>query len=812
MITLKILCLFLLAWPAFSTPLKAPAPPSRSPVYFPITPEEFEAYGIRLSQSARRSSSNSLRGDVGELPSTTPKPTTTTMRLPIAQESHGAPSELITESPGVAYLTNSNYYIPGRLTEPSRSGVDQQDISGNPRYEDDDRGNSFIEPSYRSRSRGRQQGGDEEDTPRYSVIGPDTSPQDQERFGVFFIGEHESFGGSEEHFEEVPFGSLYIPPNSEEDIVSSLQTLPAAQSSSLTYGSKVSVEVPDGPIYEAPRSPSSSYESPDQSIEEQYLPSTTTQAPYQPPSTSVRYYTPPTTPATYYVPSTTSERSYLPPSTTERRYRAPAKESSEEVSVVVTTPRYSKPRISLSTRYGPPVTTEKIYVQSRVTSAPRRYTTPTTTTEKPYSPPRSYNPPSTTTEKPYSPPRRYNPPSTTTEKPYSPRRRYKPTTTTTERAYTRPRTSAPRRYTIPSTTTERTYGVPKLVSVRKYTGSPPTTTTITERSYTKKSSSSRSRSRARARYTPPSTTTTTTAAPVRYRRPTTTTEKPSHSLYFKASSEEGKSRKATPSRQRASYKSREKNESSRRTYSRQPAVIKPVYSAPTNLTIKSISVATSSSVASSAPAERYTGARSKPSRSRSSSRTSSTYKSPFSSAENEEEIKSLGPSASRSSDSRAGSKYQFPVYRTSDKSFRAPSSLYQIRDSSKTTAVSQPDFVQAGDNIYIPQEYDESSIPGDAGVDYPVLREVPDTSFSCEAQEHPGLYADTEADCQVFHICQKAGRHDSFLCPNGTVFNQQYFVCDWWYNFACDSAKSFFGLNEFIYELPEEEQDYRRSK
>ena len=24
-----------------------------------------------------------------------------------------------------------------------------------------------------------------------------------------------------------------------------------------------------------------------------------------------------------------------------------------------------------------------------------------------------------------------------------------------------------------------------------------------------------------------------------------------------------------------------------------------------------------------------------------------------------------------------------------------------------------------------------------------------------------------------------------FLCPNGTLFNQQYFICDWWFNVDC---------------------------
>jgi hypothetical protein len=35
---------------------------------------------------------------------------------------------------------------------------------------------------------------------------------------------------------------------------------------------------------------------------------------------------------------------------------------------------------------------------------------------------------------------------------------------------------------------------------------------------------------------------------------------------------------------------------------------------------------------------------------------------------------------------------------------------------------------------------------------------------------------------QVFHMCQPNGESTAFLCPNGTMFNQQYFVCDWWYN------------------------------
>ena len=51
---------------------------------------------------------------------------------------------------------------------------------------------------------------------------------------------------------------------------------------------------------------------------------------------------------------------------------------------------------------------------------------------------------------------------------------------------------------------------------------------------------------------------------------------------------------------------------------------------------------------------------------------------------------------------------------------------------------------------------------------------------------------------QVFHVCHRDGRQDSFLCPNGTVFNQKYFVCDWWYNFPCEDAPFFYPVNAVL--------------
>jgi len=80
---------------------------------------------------------------------------------------------------------------------------------------------------------------------------------------------------------------------------------------------------------------------------------------------------------------------------------------------------------------------------------------------------------------------------------------------------------------------------------------------------------------------------------------------------------------------------------------------------------------------------------------------------------------------------------------------------------------------------------------------------IPSTGFTCSAQPVPGIYADQETGCQVFHYCQDGGRMDSFFCPNLTLFNQQYFVCDWSYNVDCDSSHLYFSLNEALYKTPE---------
>nr|AYA50044.1 cuticular protein analogous to peritrophins 1-L [Leptinotarsa decemlineata] len=94
---------------------------------------------------------------------------------------------------------------------------------------------------------------------------------------------------------------------------------------------------------------------------------------------------------------------------------------------------------------------------------------------------------------------------------------------------------------------------------------------------------------------------------------------------------------------------------------------------------------------------------------------------------------------------------------------------------------------------------DYSAIPGEPDKDYPILSYIPETSFKCDQQQYPGYYADVETRCQVFHVCSNNRTYD-FLCPNGTIFHQEYLVCVWWNQFDCNLAPSLFGINANIYD------------
>uniref|UniRef100_A0A0P4WT81 Chitin-binding type-2 domain-containing protein n=1 Tax=Scylla olivacea TaxID=85551 RepID=A0A0P4WT81_SCYOL len=80
-----------------------------------------------------------------------------------------------------------------------------------------------------------------------------------------------------------------------------------------------------------------------------------------------------------------------------------------------------------------------------------------------------------------------------------------------------------------------------------------------------------------------------------------------------------------------------------------------------------------------------------------------------------------------------------------------------------------------------------------------------ETSFSCQDRPY-GYYADVEADCQVFHICNNNAKW-SFRCPNQTLFNQQYLVCDYQANVDCGVAASLYTINDNFGRVEEVEDD-----
>ncbi|KAL9896485.1 mind the gap isoform 1-T1 [Glossina fuscipes fuscipes] len=77
--------------------------------------------------------------------------------------------------------------------------------------------------------------------------------------------------------------------------------------------------------------------------------------------------------------------------------------------------------------------------------------------------------------------------------------------------------------------------------------------------------------------------------------------------------------------------------------------------------------------------------------------------------------------------------------------------------------------------------------------------DLPPTSFSCATQKHfPGLYADTELGCMVFHVCALTDDgmvRKSFLCPEDTLFDQTILKCNWWFYVDCMASPSVYDSN-----------------
>ena len=109
--------------------------------------------------------------------------------------------------------------------------------------------------------------------------------------------------------------------------------------------------------------------------------------------------------------------------------------------------------------------------------------------------------------------------------------------------------------------------------------------------------------------------------------------------------------------------------------------------------------------------------------------------------------------------------------------------------------------------IVISQDYeDEESLNGLPSGAEDLLSSPYDDSFSCEGQTY-GYYGDVSNNCQVFHICLPVEDNEgninsytkySFVCGNGTVFDQQALVCNFPDDaFPCEESPGLYGVVEF---------------
>ncbi|XP_071451908.1 streptococcal hemagglutinin [Hetaerina americana] len=95
---------------------------------------------------------------------------------------------------------------------------------------------------------------------------------------------------------------------------------------------------------------------------------------------------------------------------------------------------------------------------------------------------------------------------------------------------------------------------------------------------------------------------------------------------------------------------------------------------------------------------------------------------------------------------------------------------------------------------YYPVGYDKDFDDG-----FAARVDLPDTSFACGNQKHfPGLYADEDLGCMVFHVCALTDEGlimKSFLCPESTLFDQTILKCNWWFYVDCKASRKLYDSN-----------------
>ncbi|XP_048002227.1 U-scoloptoxin(01)-Cw1a-like isoform X2 [Leguminivora glycinivorella] len=82
--------------------------------------------------------------------------------------------------------------------------------------------------------------------------------------------------------------------------------------------------------------------------------------------------------------------------------------------------------------------------------------------------------------------------------------------------------------------------------------------------------------------------------------------------------------------------------------------------------------------------------------------------------------------------------------------------------------------------------YHDLHLPHSPPLHPTLAREAVHTVFSCYGRAR-GYYADLDTGCQAYHFCWHQRLVATDLCANGTLFNEQFQVCDHFYNVRCGS-------------------------
>jgi len=111
-----------------------------------------------------------------------------------------------------------------------------------------------------------------------------------------------------------------------------------------------------------------------------------------------------------------------------------------------------------------------------------------------------------------------------------------------------------------------------------------------------------------------------------------------------------------------------------------------------------------------------------------------------------------------------------------------------------------------GYNVVVISGQDYDGIDGLPGGSEDILSAPYDESFSCEGRDY-GYYADIANNCEIFHVCMPIQDNDgnviefakwSFICGNGTVFDQEILACNHPENaFPCEESEAMYNIVEF---------------